>query len=269
MKFDVGDFEKDVVQRSFSMPVIVDFWAEWCGPCRILGPMLEQLAEHANGDWALAKLNTEELPDVAARYNIKSIPAVKMFVDGQVTTEFVGALPRPQVELWLKKSLPSAFRRQLEAAEYLLAEGKAAEAKTALEAVVDGEPGNEKARTLLARILLFENAERAAKLVRDIEVGEFAEAANAIKTGAHLAAVASWPDMVPQADAKNKYVEAAKAFVQQNFEKALQKFIEVIRLDRYYDEDGSRKACIAIFRLLGEGHELALRYRRDFSSALY
>ena len=127
MTVDVKDFEQDVVQRSFSTPVVVDFWAEWCQPCKLLGPVLEGLATRSNGDWVLAKLDTERLPEVAARQGIRGIPAVKLFVDGQVTHEFVGALPQAQVEFWLKQSLPSKHRRQVQAAEHLVADGKHAE----------------------------------------------------------------------------------------------------------------------------------------------
>jgi len=93
----VLDFQKDVLGTSKKIPVVVDFWAEWCGPCRILGPVLEKLAAEANGAWRLVKINTEEQQQIAIQFGIRSIPAVKMFSNGQVVAEFVGALPEVQV----------------------------------------------------------------------------------------------------------------------------------------------------------------------------
>ena len=269
MTVDVKDFEQDVVQRSFSTPVVVDFWAEWCQPCKLLGPVLEGLATRSNGDWVLAKLDTERLPEVAARQGIRGIPAVKLFVDGQVTHEFVGALPQAQVEFWLKQSLPSKHRRQVQAAEHLVADGKETEAKAVLERVVDAEPENEKARAELGRLLLFDDPARAAQLVEMIEVGEFAEIAEAIRTVAHCALFLAGPDPTPAGEGREEYLKGVRALLDQDFDSALSHFIETIRKDRNYDDDGARKACIAIFKTLGEEHTITQKHRREFSSALY
>lgn len=110
---DVQDFERDVIQRSFEIPVVVDFWAEWCGPCRILGQTLERLATSAGPRWALAKVNTELFPALAMQYGVQGIPTVKLFVDGEVASEFVGALPEDRIVKWLNDTLPSPLRHKL------------------------------------------------------------------------------------------------------------------------------------------------------------
>jgi thioredoxin len=106
MSYEVHDFETQVLQRSKQRPVLVDFWAPWCAPCRTLGPVLEKMAAQANSRWELVKVNTEENQELAAAYNIASIPAVKLFVNGEVVDEFVGALPEREIRRFIEKPLP-------------------------------------------------------------------------------------------------------------------------------------------------------------------
>ncbi len=99
-------FQKEVLDKSHDKPVLVDFWAPWCGPCRVLGPTLERLARNSSGRWRLVKINTDRRPELSQMYDVRGIPAVKLFVNGEVTGEFVGALPRHKVRQWLDKHLP-------------------------------------------------------------------------------------------------------------------------------------------------------------------
>lgn len=269
MAYDVTDFQTEVIQRSFEIPVLVDFWAEWCGPCRILGPTLERLAQKSNGDWALAKVNTEELVDVAQRYQVRSIPNVKLFVDGKVHDEFVGALPEFQVQQWLKKALPGKHRRQLDEAEALDAAGRTSDAQKLIEDVLSAEPDNTQAHTMLAKLVLFQDPQKAFQLLENIDDPKYSDFTEPVRTIAHLHAYAQNRTSLPNGSARDLYQAAIDALFQQEFDTALAQFIEVIRNERYYDDDGARKACIAIFKLLGEENEITLKHRRDFSSALY
>src|SRR5512136_2507697 len=124
-------FLTDVIERSRQQPVIVDFWAPWCGPCRMLSPTLERLAKEANGGYTLAKINTDENQRLAAQYGVQGIPAVKMFRDGKVVGEFVGALPEPKVREFIKKHAPNQSDLILTAAEDLARAHRWAEAETA------------------------------------------------------------------------------------------------------------------------------------------
>jgi putative thioredoxin len=270
MKYDTTDFQKDVIEESKKIPVLVDFWAEWCGPCRILGPVLEKLADTNNGRWKLVKVNTEALPDIAQRYNVRSIPNVQLFVNGEAVNEFVGALPQRMVEQWLKKALPGKFEKELARARELIEKGQMTEAAGILEPIATEEPDNHDARTLLSKIIFPTDPERAVKLIDGIEEdSEFFDTAAAFRTLAELLIKLQHPDKLPDALIKDVYISAIEELKAGNYDGALEKFIYAIRNERFYDDDGARKACIAIFKYLGEEHPISLKHRRDFGSALF
>ena len=254
---EVKDFQKEVLEQSRTVPVIVDFWAEWCAPCKILGPVLERLAVRDKGQWVLAKVDTDQNQDLAVQYGIRGIPSVKMFVDGGVHAEFTGAMPEYAVDQWLKRSLPDPDRAALGQAASLVAEGKRKEAAPLLEEILRRSPDNHRARVLLAQALLEADRARALDLVRHIEAdSKYFQTADAIKTVATLETRLENPSLFPGDPVKPAYVEAIRLLEKGEVGAALDKFIEVIRANRYYDDDGARKACIAIFTLLGDENEL-------------
>lgn len=270
MSYEIQDFNKEVIERSYQAPVLVDFWAEWCAPCRILGPVLEGLAEQANGQWVLAKLNTELHRETSMQYGIQSIPNVKLFVDGDAVNEFVGALPEEMIRQWLKEALPSPYRRQLDQAKELLTQDRFNEAQQLLQNILDKEPDNDQARILLATTNLFLNYREAAKIVTSLRPdSDYFQAAEAIQTMSTLFELLEQPQTLPDGSAKQPYLAAIEKLYARDFDEALQQFIDLIRTHRTYHDDGARKACIAIFNFLGQDHELSQKHRRDFSSALY
>lgn len=268
MSYEVKDFQKDVIDKSFEKPVLVDFWAEWCGPCKMIGPVLERLAEENKENWELVKVDTDNNPQIAMQYGIRGIPNVKLFRNGRVINEFTGALPETAIIDWLKKSIPSKFADQIEHAKILLANGNVADAKIILEDIHKGDMNNSEVKVLLAKVLLFMNQKEALRLTQNID-GSLAniELAEAINKIADL--LKSEKNSFPDGEVKEKYLSAIEDIKRQNFDSALIKMIEVIRTDRNYDDDGARKICIAIFKFLGEDNEITLKHRRDFGSALY
>ncbi len=267
--YEVDSFESDVLKRSASVPVVVDFWAAWCGPCKVLGPILERLEHQSEGEWQLAKVDVDAHQDIAARYGVSGIPAVKMFVDGNVVGEFTGALPEQMVTQWLRRFLPAKFAKEAARAEELIGEGEQEKARTMLQSILDEDPSNVHARALLATTLLRSDAEKATSLVADIEEdsSDFLTV-EMIRTIAALKEKHDHPESLPVDDAKERYRDAIDHLFAQRYDDALDAFIDVIRANRYYDDDGSRKAVIAIFRLLGDDHESTRSHRRDFGSAL-
>lgn len=270
MNNEITNFQIDVIERSNTIPVLVDFWAEWCGPCKVLGPILERLAAKSNNQWVLAKVDTDKHQDLASQYGIRGIPNVKLFVDGKVANEFTGALPETAAVQWLKKALPNKFRKDIERTQQLLQDNKNAEAQSLLEEIIKEDPGNEHARVLLGGSLVSTDPDRAAELVAGIEeYSEHFPMVDAIRTFSSLSSKLLHPDRLAEDPAKADYLAALKELTAFNFDAALEKFIEVIRTSRYYDDDGARKACIAIFRVLGDDHGVTQKRRREFSSALY
>lgn len=268
-RFDTDDFEQDVLERSRQVPVLVDFWAEWCGPCRTLGPVLERMAEGAAGRWELVKLDTERHPQVAARYEIRSIPAVKLFVDGEVIDEFVGALPEPRIREWIDRALPGPSRAVIAEARRQLADGDRADATLALAHLLSEEPDNEEAKLLLAEAVLVEEPDRAAELAGAISLGSpHGERAAALATLARLLSTASDPDAAPAGDGRESYLAAVRALGAGDFHGALDRFIELIVQDRNYLDDVGRRACLAIFNYLGEEHAETREHRMAFSNAV-
>jgi putative thioredoxin len=266
MESEVRDFNKDVIETSRNIPVLVDFWAEWCGPCRVLGPVLERLAEKYKDRFILVKVNTDNNPEIAARYGIRGIPNVKLFVNGTVADEFTGALPEQAVDQWLKKALPGKNNKELEKAKELLSRGEDEKASALLLKLLKAEPDNTQIKILLAKSVLFNDYKTAERLATESEMDtENSELLEAIKTIAHLFSL----DGTNGSNADRDYKSAIEVLKQKNFDLALKKFIDVIRTDRNLDDDGARKACIAIFKLLGEDNEITLKHRRDFGSALY
>jgi putative thioredoxin len=268
MNYEVQNFQKDVVEKSFDKPVLVDFWAEWCAPCRLIGPVLERLAEENKDNWELAKVDTDKNQEIATRYGVRGIPNVKLFRNGEVINEFTGALPEPAIKDWLKKSIPSKFSDQIEHAKVFLEKGDLAAARVMLEEIHKGDVNNSVVKILLAKILLFEDIKEAIRLTQNVD-GNLAniELAEAINNLAEL--LNRDEKSFPIGESKEKYLHAIDDIKKQNFDSALTKLIEIIRTDRSYDDDGARKACIAIFKFLGEENEITLKHRKDFGSALY
>jgi putative thioredoxin len=257
-------FENEVIEKSFETPVLVDFWAPWCGPCRVLGPVLEQLASEQADRWELVKVNTEEQPELAQQYQVMSIPAVKLFSEGKVIQEFTGALPRFQIENWLRQHLPDPSSRVL---RQILSGTEAAEVEAALRGFIAEHPEHNEAKLALARKLVFLAPKEVDSLTAGIHASDpWHSEASDLKALARLMMLES-PGETQAAGLR--LLQARTSLQQDDFDTALQLLIEATTLDKSYQGDLPRKASVALFHFLGDEHELTRKYRRRFDMALY
>lgn len=269
MNVTTQSFEQDVIRASHSKPVLVDFWAPWCGPCRFLGPVLEKLANEQSDNWTLAKVNVDENQELSQRYGVRGIPAVKLFVDGKMVDEFTGALPEPAIKQWLEKALPTQAKEWLVMARNYIDAGEKDEAIKVLDAILEVEPNNPEARILLAGQIIYDDPQKASELAQGGAFAgtEYVQQEAAIQVVAALLQLD--PEALPEGGGRESYMQAVKAIHSGDLDTALTHLIKVIQVDRYYMDDAARKTGVSLFTLLGEDHPISRKHRRTFDMWLY
>ena len=272
------NFEAAVLERSSEVPVLVDFWAEWCGPCKALGPVLEKLADEYAGEFILAKLNVDENPNLAGMFGIQGIPAVKLFRDGDLASEFTGALPEPMLREFLTKFLPTASDKEALAAMALEAEGKLLEAKAAYEAILAADPNHGQALLGMARLAMNggDNPAALAYLDRISIIADERKDADRLVARLNLQAGGAQSEAALRekiaADPKNiaARFELAQALAGvEKYADALKEFLEVVKADRKFKDDGARKAMIQIVEVLDSDDPLTDKYRSELAAVLF
>src|SRR5436189_4009535 len=254
MVYDVTerDFMERVVERSREIPVVVDFWAEWCGPCRTLGPALEAAIEKRQGEVELAKLDTDANQSLAAGFGIRGIPAVKAFKDGKVVAEFTGAIPPAQIEQFLDGIVPSPADKLA-----------AADDEDSLRKALELDPRNGEAARKLARMLLDRGDTDEALELLDRLPGDF-EAEGLAARARLLAEIGE-----DRTDGAGTLSRAFAAWDEGKLEDALESLQEVVGdTDDPEGRDLLRRVMVAIFTELGADHPLAREHRRRLAAAL-
>ena len=279
--FETGTetFEHDVLEASKSAPVLVDFWAPWCAPCRALKPILEKLALEYQGRFQLAKVNSDEHPQLSARFGVRGIPNVKAFVDGQLADEFTGALPESGVRAFIDRLIPTPGEKLRRTARALVNQGDFDEAERHLRSALALEPDNHALRLDLVELLLAKNShEEADQLFAPIPERERDERADRLYSVLALwkksqqlpeideleAKLAANPD-----DLSSRLALGERLVTENRFEPALAALLEVVRKDRGALRTSARKLMVDVFNLAEDQPELVSEYRKLLAGALY
>jgi putative thioredoxin len=275
-----ASFERDAVERSREVPVVVDFWAPWCGPCRMLGPALEKLAAEYGGRFVLVKANTDDLPDAAAAFGVRGIPAVFGLRDGRVRDSFVGVLPERELRNFLDGLMPSPAEVLVADARALIdADAAEAERKLRHAATLESNPNDATARIALAGLLARTGrADEARALVEELRRRGYLEP-EAERLEAELVLQESAREAGPL-DAARAAAEAAPGDLHAQFRlaealaatgrhaDALGVALTLVERDRAGVGEEARKLMLAVFNLLPPDSELAADYRRQLSFVL-
>lgn len=277
-------FMKDVIEESRRQPVLVDFWAPWCGPCRQLTPILEKAVRSAKGAVKLVKMNIDEHPAVPGQMGIQSIPAVIAFVNGQPADGFMGALPESQVTAFLerltKQEIGGEEKELLKSADAALVAGDAAGAAELYSEILAADPANVHALAGLARSHLetgnIEQAKLTLAQVPEAKRNEAAVAAaraalEVAEQAAHLGPVAELEQKVAAdpLDHQARFDLAIALNGNNRRQEALDHMIEIVRRDRKWNDDGARKQLVQFFEAWGPTDEHTVAGRRRLSSILF
>ena len=272
------DFEVKVIEKSHQVPVLVDFWAPWCGPCRVIGPVLEKLASQSSGRFELVKVNMDESPVLAQMLQIQSIPAVKLVIDGTIQDEFMGALPEGEVERFLEHNLLSEAVEDAVLGMRMLEAGDGQGAAQVFRRVLEGEPKNPVALIGMGQALLEQGDLDAARefvaLVNEVELEGLTERQQmekmltSLKARIYLTENAE-PNRAGPVELATTFSQACQAALLGDYEAALEAFLHIVKTERKFNDDGGRKGMVAVFDLLPPNSPLTQTYRQKLSSILF
>jgi putative thioredoxin len=281
MDTTLATFEHDVINASMLAPVLVDFWAPWCGPCKTLGPMLEKLEAEAAGKWKLVKVNVDENQELAAHFQVRSIPHVVAFAEGRPVDQFIGVLPEGQLRAFLDRLVPEGADAERHAAQTAWAAGRRKEAIDTIKAALALDPGYDDARLDLIEWLIAERrideAKEEDKLLSPKTTQGIDARYNALKTELDATdAAADLPPADALIDAVNanpddldaRFALANRLIAGRDYGGALEHLLAIVVRDRAFMDDVGRKTMLSVFELAANQPDLVSQWRRKLSAAI-
>jgi putative thioredoxin len=273
-------FHGTVVKRSHAVPVLVDYWAQWCGPCQMQLPVLGKLLEEYAGKFELAKVNADQERELAGHFGIKSLPTMKLFYQGQLVDEKIGAVPESEVRAMLDKHIQSDSDKFMQAAINAYQQGHAEQALELLNHALANDPDNAELKVAIAQILYAQgDTESTVKLLDSLdEEGAKLDGAISLRAQMKLAEqLAELPSLdeiearleKDPGDLEALLFKSRHLTAQEDYENAMECLLEIMRRDRGYDDDAGRKGLLELFDMLGGEHPAVQQYRRKLFTLLH
>jgi putative thioredoxin len=276
----LSSFERDVIDASMEVPVLLDFWAPWCEPCKMLGPLLERLEREYGGRFRLVNVNSDTNPELVSSFSLKSVPHSVAFVDGNAVAQFAGAQPEAFVRAFLDRLIPNPSAIEHRAAREALAIGHTGLAEGYLKNAIALDPANDGARLDMASVLLDRGEVQPARMQYETLSSAAAQQPNHALVGARLEAAELAAALPPEGllarrvrldgndlDARMDLADLHIAHLE--FEEALEQLLEIVRRDPKYRHDGARLKMLSVFEMAAADPDLVTDYRSKLSSLLF
>lgn len=265
------NFEYEVIAFSKNMPVLVDFWAEWCHPCKTLGPLLEKIVNEANGSLRLAKVNIDQSPNLAMQFNVRSIPTVKAFIKGQVTTEFVGAQPEARLRELINNLLPpSPINLDLSKAQNLLLSQDWQKSEMILRKVLEEKTDSPAAMLSLAKALLAQDQPgEAMELLESIPSVREINQAELLKPFAKILIDYHQENLPNENDLDAIFYNSIRLSSQAKYPIALDGLLDILRQDKHYRGKTAQQVILSILEIMGREDPDTRAYRTELASVLF
>ena len=273
------DFQTEVIDKSKNVPVVVDFWAPWCGPCQVLKPVMEKLAEEYQGKFFLAKINADENQALSAQLGVRGIPSVKVVYEGKIINEFSGALPEPAVREFLAQIIPNESEIKRQEAMVIYESGDRSTAIALLNEAIALDENNFNAQVDLANLLLENNEPHVAREIVDKlpanvqleeHVKELLTKIELLERTSQLPDKHTLLQQVQQDDANlQARLDLANHYIsEQTYDEAFELLFDVLKKDRHYGDDAARKTMLSVFTLLGPQDPRVRSARKTLASLL-
>jgi putative thioredoxin len=253
------NFQNLVLEKSINKPVLVDFWADWCQPCQTIMPMLAKLAEEYDGKFELAKVNADEEQELAAHFGIKSLPTMKLFYQGQIVDERMGAVPESDIRAMIDKHIVSESDQLVQAAMMAYQQGHTEQALEVLNNALAKDPDNAELKVTIAQMVYGEGDSKSAEVLLDSLDDEGSKLDAAIKLRAEIKLAEQLADLP----------ELGEIEPQGDYDNAMECLLTIMRTDRGFEDDAGRTSLLELFDLLGGEHPSVQKYRRKLFTLLH